>query len=175
MAVPACRALIERHMTLASETLEQIGKQDLLRYREQLLARFANPSIDHRCLQIAMDGSQKLPQRIFIPAMIRMERVLDVQTFALATALWFRYLTGENEQGAVIECNDPLAADLKSIVDGAGSVAERVVALGRLPGLSDPLFEKCDWVSSVAELVDKLDTEGVMDTVSTLVEHEQSR
>ena len=32
-------------------------------YRDQLLQRFANPHLAHRCQQIAMDGSEKIPQR----------------------------------------------------------------------------------------------------------------
>ena len=37
---------------------------DLAEYRETLVRRFANPALPHRTQQIAMDGSQKLPQRI---------------------------------------------------------------------------------------------------------------
>ena len=37
---------------------------DLQGYAAQLLARFANTAIRHRTWQIAMDGSQKLPQRL---------------------------------------------------------------------------------------------------------------
>ena len=37
---------------------------DLAAYREALVRRFANPALPHRTQQIAMDGSQKLPQRM---------------------------------------------------------------------------------------------------------------
>ncbi len=37
---------------------------DLGAYAEALMARYRNPAIRHRTWQIAMDGSQKLPQRI---------------------------------------------------------------------------------------------------------------
>ena len=33
-------------------------------YGDEVLARFANPAIVHRTVQVAMDGSQKLPQRV---------------------------------------------------------------------------------------------------------------
>jgi fructuronate reductase len=36
---------------------------DLAQYRDQLLARFANPCLHHRCAQIAMHGTEKIPQR----------------------------------------------------------------------------------------------------------------
>ena len=37
---------------------------DLAGYKRSLLERFANPALKHRTWQIAMDGSQKLPQRL---------------------------------------------------------------------------------------------------------------
>ncbi len=37
---------------------------DLNAYADALLDRYANPAIRHRTWQIAMDGSQKLPQRL---------------------------------------------------------------------------------------------------------------
>jgi mannitol-1-phosphate/altronate dehydrogenase len=33
-------------------------------YADSLIARFSNPALKHRTWQIAMDGSQKLPQRM---------------------------------------------------------------------------------------------------------------
>ncbi len=37
---------------------------DLQDYANRLIARYSNPALRHRTWQIAMDGSQKLPQRI---------------------------------------------------------------------------------------------------------------
>src|SRR3546814_6562953 len=47
----------------AMQTLDMPGV-DLGAYRDQLLDRFRNPALKHRTWQIAMDGSQKLPQRL---------------------------------------------------------------------------------------------------------------
>jgi fructuronate reductase len=41
---------------------------DVQAYARSLLRRFANPSVRHRTLQIAMDGSQKIPVR-WLPAL----------------------------------------------------------------------------------------------------------
>lgn len=41
---------------------------DLVAYRDQLLQRFANPCLHHRCEQIAMDSSEKISQR-WVPAL----------------------------------------------------------------------------------------------------------
>ena len=45
-------------------TLAPPPGEDLGRYADALFARYSNPAIRHRTWQIAMDGSQKLPQRI---------------------------------------------------------------------------------------------------------------
>lgn len=37
---------------------------DLAHYADLLIARYSNPALRHRTWQIAMDGSQKLPQRM---------------------------------------------------------------------------------------------------------------
>ncbi len=47
----------------------RIKDVDLTQYADKLIARFANPALKHKTRQIAMDGSQKLPQRM--PASIR--------------------------------------------------------------------------------------------------------
>jgi hypothetical protein len=47
---------------------------DVAGYRAALMARFANPALRHRTQQIAMDGSQKLPQRLVAPWRARLER-----------------------------------------------------------------------------------------------------
>ena len=58
------RALLRRYMLEeAAPTLEMPEGTDLTAYADSLLARFANDSLRHRLQQIAMDGSQKLPQR----------------------------------------------------------------------------------------------------------------
>ena len=173
MAVPACSSLVERHMSHASETLDTMNSSDATRYKAELLARFENPAIDHRCLQIAMDGSQKLPQRIFVPARIRIEQSAVVDTYALATALWIRYLQGENDLGEVIVCNDPLGDELKQIVHSDMSVAEQSAALGLLTGEGDGLFDSASWNDQVAALVSKLRADGALAVISRMYSSRQ--
>lgn len=168
MAEPAYRSLVALHMSHASLTLDKVDKQDAELYKAELLARFENPAIDHRCLQIAMDGSQKLPQRIFVPAKIRLDQAASTDTFALAAGLWFVYLQGENELGEIIECNDPQCEQLKQIVNSDGSIAERVAALGLLSGGSSGLFNSSAWVDQVAAIVEDLSANGVLMVISDM-------
>jgi fructuronate reductase len=93
-------------------------------YRDRLLARFANPALKHRTWQIAMDGTQKLPQRLLGTIRDRLEKGQSIQRLALGVAAWMRYVTGIDEQGQPIDVKDPHSARLRTIADAAGSDAE---------------------------------------------------
>ncbi len=96
-------------------TLETPEGEDLNNYCSELLVRYQNPAIEHRTWQIAMDGSQKLPQRILetVSDLIKHER--NFQGLALAIAAWIKYVTGIDLNGEVIDVRDPLAKDLAII------------------------------------------------------------
>jgi fructuronate reductase len=59
---PVLRACVSRLMSEeAAPTIHAGPDQDLAAYAAALLERFANPALNHRLIQIAMDGSQKIP------------------------------------------------------------------------------------------------------------------
>ncbi|MDX3805603.1 mannitol dehydrogenase family protein [Bosea thiooxidans] len=93
-------------------------------YAQALLARFQNPAIRHRTWQIAMDGSQKLPQRLLGTIRERLKAGAPIDHLALGVAAWMRYVTGLDEKGGAIDLRDPLAAELKRRADAAGRNAE---------------------------------------------------
>jgi fructuronate reductase len=88
---------------------------DLAQYREALVRRFANPALPHRTQQIAMDGSQKLPQRILATIRDNLAANRPVRLATLAVAGWMRYVYGEDEQGRPIAVSDPLAPQFASL------------------------------------------------------------
>lgn len=110
----------------AMPTLHMPGV-DLNQYRDRLLQRFANPALQHRTWQIAMDGSQKLPQRLLGTIRDRLAAGQPFERLALGVAGWMRYVTGIGEDGAPIDVRDPLAPRLRRIADGAGGNAIRLV------------------------------------------------
>ncbi|MGN3975004.1 mannitol dehydrogenase family protein [Tsuneonella sp. SYSU-LHT278] len=64
VADPALRQLAEHLMRReATPTIPATESQDLDAYADELMARFADPALRHRLAQIAMDGTQKIPQR----------------------------------------------------------------------------------------------------------------
>ncbi|MGL4442330.1 MAG: mannitol dehydrogenase family protein, partial [Alsobacter sp.] len=89
-------------------------------YAQALLARFRNPAIRHRTWQIAMDGSQKLPQRLLGTIRDRLKQDAPIDHLALGVAAWMRYVAGTDEKGATIDIRDPLAATFAEKARAAG-------------------------------------------------------
>jgi fructuronate reductase len=95
---------------------------DLQAYAASLLARYDNPAIRHRTAQIAMDGSQKLPQRLLGTIRDRLARGLPFPRLALAVAAWMIYAGGRDERGRTFEVRDPLAATFAAVLTKAGDL-----------------------------------------------------
>ncbi len=88
---------------------------DLQDYATALHDRYANPAIRHRTWQIAMDGSQKLPQRILATIAEARAAGRHVPGLTLAVAAWMRYVSGRDEADQPIEVKDPLAPGLAKL------------------------------------------------------------
>ena len=107
-------------------TLPAPDGANLPAYCAALVERFRNPALKHRTWQIAMDGSQKLPQRLLGTIRDRLAAGADISRPALGVAAWMAYVRGVDEKGAAIDVRDPLAAQLRGIADAAGRDAARL-------------------------------------------------
>ncbi len=96
VADPSLRALVERLMRdEAAPSVEAAPGQDLMAYADQLLARFANPALNHRLIQIAMDGSQKIPQRWLETLAYHQRRGQQCPALLNALAAWIMHVRGD--------------------------------------------------------------------------------
>jgi fructuronate reductase len=120
VADPVLRSFVENLWDEIVPVVPPPPRTDLRAYTSALLARFSSPAIRHRTWQIAMDGSQKLPQRLLATARERLARGLPLPGIALALAAWIRYVGGVDERGRTIDVRDPLASDLRSALQRAG-------------------------------------------------------
>lgn len=91
-------------------------------YARALHDRYANPGIRHRTWQIAMDGSQKLPQRILGTLESNLAAGRPSPGLMLAVAAWMIYVRGTDLTGAAIEVKDPLAPVLRDAAISADPV-----------------------------------------------------
>ena len=119
------RGLMDEEVT---PTLFAHGIRDLEAYKAQLVERFQNPGLRHRAWQIAMDGTQKLPQRLLGTIRERLEAGGPIRRLALAVAAWMRYVAGVDEQGRAIDVRDPLASKLAAIAKASGADPARLAA-----------------------------------------------
>jgi len=119
MALAGMRGFLHTLWAEAGETLALPRGFDRAGYLAALEARFANTALRHRTGQIAMDGSQKLPQRLIAPLRERLAAGRPVPTLAAAVAAWMRHVRGRAEDGAAIALDDPLADALRRAAAGA--------------------------------------------------------
>ncbi|WP_312382419.1 mannitol dehydrogenase family protein [Atlantibacter subterraneus] len=108
---------------------------DLARYADSLIARYENTALAHRTWQIAMDGSQKLPQRMLDSIRWHLANGSDWSLLALGVAGWMRYVHGVDEQGEAIEISDPLKAEIAAKVAQSEQGEARVTALLELSAI----------------------------------------
>jgi fructuronate reductase len=116
IADPEIGALVGRLMREeAATSFPAAPGQDLEVYARQLEARFANPALPHRLQQIAMDGSQKIPQR-WLATLAAHQRVgRDCPSILEALAAWIVFVRGDRH-----EVDDPLAEKLAALWQQAG-------------------------------------------------------
>lgn len=167
------RALLRRLMSAeVAPTLPSVPGLNLADYQETLLNRLANPMLQHRLSQIAMDGSQKIPQRLIQPLVERLMRHQQVDILALAAAAWIRYALGRDEHGERYQVDDPLAPKFLAIMATAGSDPQTVI--GGFLGLSEVfgsvLSTHDDFRQMLTRRLEQLIRLGVRETVHRVMQ-----
>jgi fructuronate reductase len=130
IADPPLRALIERLMRReAAPSFTPAPGQALPAYADALVARFADPALDHRLTQIAMDGSEKIPQRWLETLSFHQRRGTACPALLEALAAWMRHVRGDARP-----VDDPLAEPLARLWREAGTqgVARALFGAGGL-------------------------------------------
>lgn len=117
MEDPNYVALCAHFMAQAAKTLTAPAGFDINAYQQELRERYANPGLKHRTWQIAMDGSQKVPQRWLATLRDLLAQNQDTRVMALALAAWMRYVSGVDESGQAIEVSDPFVGTFKQLYD----------------------------------------------------------
>ncbi|MDH5353157.1 MAG: mannitol dehydrogenase family protein [Gammaproteobacteria bacterium] len=102
-------------------TLNMPTDIDLKEYQSQLLKRFRNPGLQHQLLQIATDGSQKLPQRILSPIRERLSQGLPIPRLARCIAGWIAFISCRDGTGFRFPLRDPLGDEMRQQVMAAGA------------------------------------------------------
>ena len=148
-------------------TLTPPGGVSAVGYGDEVLERFANPAIGHRTVQVAMDGSQKLPQRVLHTILDRRTAGGTPRWGALVVAGWMRFVQGVADDGRELPLDDPLAATIRARLAAAPSTPDGVVqALLGLRTVFEPALAGDATVRALlVEWLTALTRHGVADTL----------
>jgi Mannitol-1-phosphate/altronate dehydrogenases len=143
---------------------------DLARYADLLIDRYSNPALRHRTWQIAMDGSQKLPQRMLDSVRWHLAHQSSFSLLALGVAGWMRYVGGVDEQGNAIEVCDPLLSVIQATVAQSEEGESRVKALLGIDAIfGNELPHEAKFVELVTKAYLSLLANGAKATVAAFV------
>jgi polar amino acid transport system substrate-binding protein len=148
---------IDALMREVAVTLRLPAGVDVAAYCRAVMTRFGNSALRHRTAQIAMDGSQKLPQRLFAPALDRVASGLRAPRVALGVAAWLRCLQGQSDDGAQLTVDDPKAAVLTAAARaaiGAGGLRDAIFAMPDIvpPALAGAAAFRADVLTALDRL-----------------------
>lgn len=119
IADPLIASVIDRLMEEAAATLPVVPGLDPAAYAAALKARFDNSALQHRLAQIAMDGSQKLPQRLLGTIRDRHAAGCSAAAAIIGVRAWIDHFASDF-------VDDPMAERLREI--GRLPRAERITA-----------------------------------------------
>jgi len=174
VAVPAFRAYVEALWDEAQTTLNPPPGLDIAAYRAELMARFSNSALMHRTRQIAMDGSQKLPQRLLAGAAERLAAGQGIAALALGVAAWMKWQSGVTEGGETVVVDDPLAARTGELLAGADDDQARVEALLSLSAVFPPALAADDrFAAAVTGAYLSLSRNGAVQAAAQVVDETQ--
>jgi len=126
---PEGQRYVEALWDEAAATLTPPPGLDVPAYRSALMTRFRDAALQHKTRQIAMDGSQKLPQRLLASIAERRARGESADALALGVAAWMRWQGGATDTGERFTVDDPLASAIAAHLASANAPAHRVAAL----------------------------------------------
>jgi fructuronate reductase len=115
-------------------TLRSTRGLDIPDYIGALLRRLRNPAVTHRLIQIAADGSQKIPYRLLETIADLLAAGRPIARPSAAVAAWMRFVRSAAQRGVAL--NDPLAPRLTALgmsCTGSGAAdVPRFLALGEV-------------------------------------------
>lgn len=169
MALPGMASLLTRLVAEdIATTLTPPPGVRVIDYGASVRERFANPAIAHRTLQVAMDGSQKLPQRLLQTLAERRAVGAMPLYLTLAVAAWMRFVLGVADNGSALPLDDPLAGAIRAVLPTSGDPVRMVRGLLTLDAVFPPAF--ADDTELIATLTGWLQSLGANGSAATIQE-----
>jgi len=175
------RQLMDDEITPTLQAPPEINLSD---YKLELQKRFSNAALKHQTRQVAMDGSQKISQRLLQPIREQLESGGPIGGLCLALAAWILYTRGVDEKGVGYEVIDPMAETLSACHSHAAKHSENT-AKGQAKALVEEFLKievifptaltgQTRFSDSVASALSQLLQWGAQDAVRNFVGAERS-
>lgn len=117
------RDMMDKEIT---PTLDMPSEVDITAYKDALIQRYKNPNLKHSTYQIAMDGSQKIPQRIMNSLKHQYQTGGNYQRLITALAGWIYYIGAAADPNADYQVQDPMKNEFARLANAADNDAEFV-------------------------------------------------
>jgi fructuronate reductase len=165
VALPGLTTVLRRLIAVdVAPTLQPPAGVSVIGYGEAVLGRIANPAIEHRTLQVAMDGTQKLPQRLVGSVLDRRRQGALPTHIALSLAAWMRFVQGTADNGQPLPLPDPLADTMRAALPASGAASAVVAAL--LPVVAPAaLADDAELIAEITGWLRALQRHGAADTI----------
>ncbi|WP_016956495.1 mannitol dehydrogenase family protein [Catenovulum agarivorans] len=138
-------------------SIEAPAGLDLHDYATAIIERYDNPSIRHLLIQIAADGSLKIPVRTLEPIKENLAANRPIAHLSIVVAAWIRFVVSRVEQQADIA--DPKQQSICALVARfSGDIAQDVKAFLQIDGIVEKeLLANPQFVDSVVRAYRELD------------------
>jgi fructuronate reductase len=162
------RALMDVDVT---PTLAVPDSFDLDAYKSSVLERFANAAIRHRTAQIAMDGTQKLPQRLLGTIRDRLQAGAQPRFAITAVAAWARFVSARRaDDGRALAVDDPLSSRLAELTSSAQTPSLVVERLLQLTSVFGDLADDGTFRTMLTDAVEMFTAHGALATVRAVLD-----
>ncbi len=98
-------------------TVQGVNDSEIQRFVVDTQARFRNTGIQHQVAQIAMDGSQKLPQRLLEPLLERINAEQSIDGIVIAITAWAACVLNVYSSAVSKIPSDPLLGEFAALAE----------------------------------------------------------
>lgn len=168
-ADPLVREFVSRQWAEVIPTLPQGAGLDPVAYTQRLTTRFGNTALRHRTAQVGLDGSQKLPQRVIVTSLERLEDGAGITHLMMVPAAW---IAAAEQRGHALPAGhftDPLDSELAAIFASGLDAAGTVDAVFTAAGFASGAPRRNDLVALATRHLDALRRKGAAATLAELL------
>ena len=139
MQDPLYSGFIQAFMEEVTPVVPIIPRTSIPEYKNNLIARFSNPTINDQVTRICSEGSAKMPKWI-LPSIVELrEKDAPTRLLSLVIASWIFYLSCErDERGQPMKIVDMRSSELKDTAKNLGTDPRPMLAIKSVFGHALP-------------------------------------